>query len=251
MSRLHERLASLGVDVSSLSPAFALPEGMLFRLVVPGAEALARWRALRELVPLTGHWPVVLGDDLNLRRLQVGLMEDEPVPASELVRVGEAFDVEEWLGERRDELALDLTMDTWEEVATEGREPGPRDLALPYDGLSGQPLQRVSLALVPTARPWHVPALLRLGGWSDCPQAEVHVALMRHWHVRHGAEVVGVGRDVVELYVPRPAATRHEAERLACEHYAYCPAVVEQGAGSLGALAAVLHHVRLWSFWWD
>jgi hypothetical protein len=42
-----------------------------------------------------------------------------------------------------------------------------------------------------------------------------------------------------------------DALGLAREHEAYCPDVVEQGAGSTGKLAATLLGAPHWYFWWD
>ena len=35
------------------------------------------------------------------------------------------------------------------------------------------------------------------------------------------------------------------------EQFAYCPDIVDQGAGTLEALAAVLVNASVWFFWWD
>jgi hypothetical protein len=74
---------------------------------------------------------------------------------------------------------------------------------------------------------------------------------MRHWHQQYGAEVVGITHDVVEMYVPRPPTKREAAHALAREQYGYCADIVDQGVGSVGALAAGLLYAPSWYFWWD
>ena len=57
--------------------------------------------------------------------------------------------------------------------------------------------------------------------------------------------------DTIELHVARSPRTRDDALALAYEQYAYCSDIVDQGAGTLEALAAVLVHASVWFFWWD
>jgi hypothetical protein len=38
---------------------------------------------------------------------------------------------------------------------------------------------------------------------------------------------------------------------LAKEQYAYCADIVEQGVGTIEALAATLLNGHIWFFWWD
>ena len=54
----------------------------------------------------------------------------------------------------------------------------------------------------------------------------------------------------------RPASRRPKqspAERLALQHFLYCPDLLYQGmdAGTLEGWAVLLSQVRTWSFWWD
>jgi len=92
---------------------------------------------------------------------------------------------------------------------------------------------------------------LRFGGWNECPSPEVHVALMRLWQERFGAEVVGITRDVVEMRVERPPTNKVDALRLAKQQYLYCQDIVDQGTQTLESLAAVLLGGTSWFFWWD
>jgi hypothetical protein len=45
--------------------------------------------------------------------------------------------------------------------------------------------------------------------------------------------------------------TRKAALELAREQYVYCSDIVEQGAQTLSALAAMLMGSGWWYFWWD
>ena len=61
---------------------------------------------------------------------------------------------------------------------------------------------RVVIGLVPTTLPWEALAHLRLGGWNECPTPAEHVAILKWWHERYGAELVP---QVVAW--PRPEGT--------------------------------------------
>jgi hypothetical protein len=45
--------------------------------------------------------------------------------------------------------------------------------------------------------------------------------------------------------------SRGEALELAREQYSYCSDIVDQGVGTLNALAAALMENDWWYFWWD
>ena len=78
-----------------------------------------------------------------------------------------------------------------------------------------------------------------------------HVAAFRSWQDRYGAVPVVIRRDIIEFKVARRPATREEALALAAEMYAYCPDIVDQGVGTVPALAATLMVSDWWYFWWD
>lgn len=115
----------------------------------------------------------------------------------------------------------------------------------------GRTLEKVHVALIPTDDWTTIPAHLRWGGWNACPQPEFHVAALRAWRDRFGAELVGLGFDRMDLRVARPPQSRAQALDLAREHYVYCADIVDQGVGTLSALAALLLGNEWWSFWWD
>lgn len=64
-------------------------------------------------------------------------------------------------------------------------------------------LHKVHIALIPTDDWTTVPAHLRWGGWNACPHAEYHVAALRSWRDRFGAELIGLSSDRMDLRVAR------------------------------------------------
>jgi len=78
-----------------------------------------------------------------------------------------------------------------------------------------------------------------------------HVAILKRWHDQYGAELIGLGLDIIELWVPDPPAGHAAALAVAEEQYWYCPDIVDQGVETLDALAAIQVPARRWFFWWD
>ena len=131
------------------------------------------------------------------------------------------------------------------------RPPASAGLSVARDTLSDQPFDKVYVAVVPTEDWTTIPIQLRWGGWNDCPPAEYHVAALRSWRDRYGAELVGLSLDVMNLRVAERPGTRADALALAREHYDYCYDIVDQGVGTLSQLAAALMADDWWYFWWD
>jgi hypothetical protein len=211
---------------------------------VDGANAIDVWRALRLLLPPKGFWPVVLGKAFEVEGLRVN-WEGSP---SDEIEMAASFEPESWLQERFDE-------DTNYYERAHGPWPGDvsplEGFTIPRELMSDRPLREVYIGAVPTPHSWEVPAYLGFGGWNDCPSACEHVAMLKYWFSRYGAEVVGVSNDTIECAVSRPPTSRDEALTLAFEQFVYCGDIVIQGVGTVENLAASLLGGQIWYFWWD
>ena len=124
-------------------------------------------------------------------------------------------------------------------------------LTVAYSTLTDRPRPMVHIVLIPTDDPTTIPAHMRWGNWNECPPPAYHVAALRAWRDRYGAELVGLGADTINLRVSRKPATREEALELARVQYAYCCDIIDQGVRSYRALAASLMAHDWWFFWWD
>jgi uncharacterized protein DUF4253 len=130
--------------------------------------------------------------------------------------------------------------------------PGPSaGLSVAQNIRTGMPLAKVYIGLAPTDDWTTIPAYLRWGGWNACPASEYHVAAMRTWRDRYGAELIGMSFDTINLRVANKPGTREEALALARDHYTYCNDIIDQGFGTTSALAADLMANDWWYFWWD
>jgi hypothetical protein len=223
-----------------------------------GENALAKWEELKN----SGRGvPVVVGKDLEHILGPFHPEQQVPLtPVSEtLATAARIVFPEDLFVMRRNEHAAGLAAlgNAYEdeEDAPLGEWPAEASsspgLFVAYDPVSGKPLAKVYIVLIPTDDPTAIPAHLHWGDWNACPAPEYHVAALRHWRDRYGAELVGLGHDTMSVRVARKPVAREEAIELARVQYAYCNDIVDQGTGSYNGLAAELMAHDWWFFWWD
>ena len=227
-------------------------------VTVPGAAALATWERLSDG---SRGLPILIGDDEQLEAITERFSIDDPQvfggaggpqprTAEEILAAAAA-------------LAFPADMSAWPSAyakadlgAAIGDWPPagvmqPPALTISPALLTGEPYPSVYLLLIPAQRNCDIPAYLRWGDWNACPPPEYHVAALREWHARYGAELVGINRDTMNVRVKNRPETREEALALARELYRYCPDIVDQGTSTLSNLAASLMESDWWFFWWD
>ena len=225
------------------------------RVETTGQHALARWNELRA----EGQgWPIIVGDDEALGFVAEQFAEggfagagNAETPAAILaaaadIRLPEALRHAYAAQGTREDPMPPVAHGEWPEQVF--ADPG---LTVTRDVLSNKPFARVHILVLPTRNGFEAPAYLKWGGWNECPAPAVHVAVLRRWHAGYGAEVIGMSGDVLNLRVARRPATRSEALALAEEQAYYCIDIVDQGVGSVAALAAGLMTNDWWYFWWD
>jgi len=221
---------------------------------VPGGEALAAWERIRA----EGKgWPVIVGGDEGLDAICDQFSIDTPSLLNPGATDLPVQAVEQIIATSR---TIAMPDDLFKLAGEDGTHPasGPWperpdrvEMTVATDLMNGRPFARVHIVTLPTRTSWEVPAYLRWGGWNACPAAEVQCAVLRRWQERYGAELVGIDRDTINLRVARRPRDRAEALALARECYAYCQDTVDQGVGTIEALAATLMASDWWFFWWD
>lgn len=219
-------------------------------LKVAGVDALAKLHALRAEFPRTGLYPFLIGDQ-NSKDTFDEMMEANEDEPDDIIQESFGFDLGNWIKQRPDELFgddfnRDDLIEDWPSTKTDSGS-----ICMHNDIVTGKTHDTVYIGTIPLEQPWQLPAVLRYGGWNDCPLAHVHCALFRHWQEKYGAEIVSMGGDVVEAIVSKSPATREQALELAWEQYWYCYDIVDQGIGSVTKLAASLMGSKYWYFWWD
>ncbi len=238
-------------DDPAAQPLEEVLKSFPFEIVtVDGAKALEEWTHLRT----AGRgWPVVIGDDESLRdtvEMFTGAPANTQPSTPHILKAAEAIivpkDIKAWQ-EADGNGELDAPIGKWPTKVASSNLP----LGAAIDILTGKPLTAAHIVLIPTSHGWEVPAYLRWGGWNSCPPPAHQMAILRSWHDRFGAELAGLSADYMNLQIARPVTQKDEAMVLAEEQYAYCPDLVDQGAGDITTLAASLIGQKWWDFWWD
>lgn len=222
----------------------------------PGGEtAITTWRALRDRRARTGLWPVILGGDLQVvdqLTWRVEIMADAAPGIPDIADVTPAQELfVDWLGDPSDD---DYLNDVPRHLAKlEADEASIRTrLAARTDAEAVRAVDAasVTIGLIPAAEGWEVPALL---AWSGAEAMDIggpeHLAVLHFWNQAYGAELISMGLERLELIVEEPAPDARSAFELAVQHYAYCPALMDNLAPAMGALAATLFG-RHWLFDW-
>jgi hypothetical protein len=111
--------------------------------------------------------------------------------------------------------------------------------------------ESVYIAKIPTCEAWQIPAYLRIGDWNECPAAQFHTAMARHWQEKYQAVIVTTTYNTMEYKVANPPRDQETARKLAEEQFVYCSDIIHQGYESLNSLAATLQNGKKWYFWWD
>jgi hypothetical protein len=209
---------------------------MLFKTSkLPGSEVLAVLESRRAAYPTTGEFPFLIGGAEELDRVQEAAEFNNQSP-EDIVRGSLEVDLKHWLAQRRGEAEEYgfSERDVLGEWPGEVLEKGA--VSLHKDIVSGKLRSEAYLGIATVDHPWQLPAVLKYGGWNECPDAEVHCAFHRKWHADFGAEITGMSGDVIECAVNNPPRDRQSAVALAWEQYWYCSDVVEQGCGSVKIL---------------
>jgi Domain of unknown function (DUF4253) len=218
---------------------------VMWQMDCGGRRAEELWHRKAERFSSTGLWPVLIqrGQDLlefsGSGDWEAGASSDPEAVLRELW--AEALPLAQ---EERDVLAPFGT-----EFPGLGRGSGRRKAEAirtairAMDGFAG-------VGLVPVTRPADVVASTGWAGAADHDPALLS-AVLRSWEERYEAFVIGMSLDQLFLAVRRPPAGHDAALLLAAEQRAFCVDVVDQGFGSIRALAAALDGTAAWTFWWD
>lgn len=74
--------------------------------------------------------------------------------------------------------------------------------------------------------------------------------IAKYWYEKFGAVPAVMTSDVLE-FAALPVKDEKTAAMLALQQYAFCSDIVDQGIGTIGALAGMLMGASSWYFWWD
>ncbi|MGH3191691.1 MAG: DUF4253 domain-containing protein [Streptosporangiaceae bacterium] len=186
-------LADLKIDAAGLRGI-----GMVHLFRAEPDRLLPLWRRLRGAHERSGLWPLILGTDRDIEDLGRSFGRD----LDHEVARGLAMDVTARLAELRAGATSWTDDGDAQEIPPRGETGGLR----PHDEdafvLAGKPGW---IGLVTVSTGYVVPGMLTWPGAAnyDIGPAD-HVAILKYWHGEYGAELVGLGLDTIELWVPHP-----------------------------------------------
>lgn len=217
------------------------------KIEVTGENAIGELQRMQHEFATSGLWPILLGDEEELERIEVGL-EDSSESPTQILDDSKNIDVEKWFMDRTSE---DPDLYQCEDGDWPDVDPGEIGIVTHLNLLGSKPKKKVYIALLPIRNSYESFAQLNWGGWNDCPFSQHHCAIHRYWREKYGSEVVSISGDIVQCVVANPPRDRDAAMSLAREQYRYCYDIVDQGTGTIAALAASLLNAGTWYFWWD
>jgi hypothetical protein len=189
---------------------------------------------------ITGKYPFIIGDDKDLRELEE-MIEPPNDGGAEIIEKADSFDLKKWFKSNKLSKPKNIAKNIPQQSGT----------SVLYNILTGELKPEINIGLIEVVHPCHIFAKLGYGGWNECPDPEVHVALHRYWNEKFGSIPLAVTSDTLNFFVPQPITEPSEVLLLAAEQYVYCRDIVEQDYGSKSKLAALLVGAKIWSFWWD
>jgi hypothetical protein len=215
-------------------------------LKVPGADAIRLLEEYRSRYPASGEYPFLIGDDRDLQDL-LSSGDHNKQSSAAIIRASRQITIDKWLRQK------------WPDAPANWRDEGAGDWpcenadkgSISVHIVSKEIKPEVYLGFAKIKEPWHLLAIVKYGGWNECPEPEVHCAFHREWQEKFGAEIAGLHYDVIECTVRKPPTKRKTAMRLAMEQTWYCTDIIAQGYNSPANLAASIIKSDYWYFWWD
>ncbi len=112
-------------------------------------------------------------------------------------------------------------------------------------GIGGTPDH---VSVLTTSDPYDALEVMGTNGWNYDISPKMVIARVRQWNKRFGLHLRGVGFDWLEAeFRQRPPNMLEFAK----EVYEFCPDVVDQGTGTVEALAAEMKRANTVYLWWD
>ena len=229
-------------------------------------NATQHYLQLREQGKHEGFTPVIVTlDDLILDEITEGLENAGVQTIPELVQrtmeASQAIDVPAFFAHVAQELPAETAKKNQRtssvddyfapgfSASPDDDDPTTVDFISPFQADSDNPVIIIKL---PTTAPYEALAYLCMGGWNDCPEPAIQVAISRYWYEKYSAVPAAISHDTVEYYVERPPQTDADAKAVAVElfYFSYGDAVY-QGSETFEALANQVYSSRQWYVWWD
>lgn len=112
-------------------------------------------------------------------------------------------------------------------------------------GINGAP---DNVSLLKTSDPYDMLRIMGTNGANYDISPDMVIARLKKWDAEFGLVLSGVGFDWLEAQFKRRPANMLEYAK---EVYTFCPDVVEQGTGTVEALAKEMKRTNTLFLWWD
>lgn len=212
------------------------------------------WQTLRGATTHTTYWPILLPDPATLPRFHdiATRLNPRVLDTPRLIQHVKTVNIDAWLSARRLMHAASDT-DFQAALTRPPQHAAPRTTSYDYSPLTynyrTQGGGQWSLAFIPTPHSWQVPLYVQFAGINTDLEPMYHAAVLRRWQQQHGAEIVALTEDSLELIVTHPLHNAGTAWNVALDQIAYCPDLLQ--LTDVETLAEVLQTSTAWFFWWD
>lgn len=196
-----------------------------------------------------GFTPLIISvDEIMAERFEEN---NGTIPSREEIASRRKSDIE--AAENTDAMTILSDSDYEPEVGKYSAKFSPRGAEVTFSSIIDEDelVREIIIAQIPTDKPWELAIYAPMGGFNECPLPEEQAAVFKYWNEKYGAIPAVVSRDTWELYVPNPVTDKQAAMELAMEMYNFCYDIVDQGVGTIGALAGMVTGSSIWWFWWD
>ncbi len=223
-------------------------ECLLFENETDGDKIISSYKSLISEGKTKGFTPlIIVADDRLAEMLEDNFEDSSPAKYVYNTQIKDSYS---FFAERRDYYS-DMLDDADSDEIPENCIGGIDTFSTHMDIISKKVCDEIIIAKIPTDKPWELALWFPMGGWNDCPLPEEQAAVFKYWYEEYGAYPAIVTGDTWELYVEKPVKDRRTAAQLANEMYLFCTDIVDQGVGSISALAETLLDSSVWFFWWD
>jgi hypothetical protein len=136
-------------------------------LKVPGADAIRLLEEHRSRYPASGEYPFVIGDDRDLQDL-LSSGDHNKRRSAAIIRASRQITIDKWLRQKWPDAPA-----TWRDEGA-GDWPGENadrgSISVHIGVLSKEIKPEVYLGFAKIKEPWHLSAVVKYGGWNECPE---------------------------------------------------------------------------------
>jgi hypothetical protein len=241
-SFLNDKICQNSIGAKSLISLFSIGEIKIFGLRIPGGkQAVELWQKLKKLTNISNHWPVILGDENNIKFLQNQQNSRSLNDVVDTIKNGFSVDLRKWFKQRSNEVIVD--------VITGNCRP-EKTLTFHGSPIGYGCFDQIYIGLLPCSDGYFAPAFLEFGGNHDFPKPEVQQAIFQRWGSKFGVEIMAIIGSSVEVFVNHPPASNEAALDLLFEMLIYCPAYVPKLIHDRDYCVEELKMARSWIFHW-